>query len=159
MRLWNNQNIGIFVAVWYFYISCIRDITEVTEWHTLLQLWKWSLLYFATTSLCWNHPSLHSFLHLNPSKVKPSYMTGFHSTGHPIPQAAICTLFPRLCLGMLAIPWSRAINGKGFFELEQRKILVMSTKMRWRNCWKEMEEKQNEREGRWWKPHVWPYRI
>jgi hypothetical protein len=31
---------------------------------------------------------------------------------------------------MLAIPLSRAINGKGFFELEQRKILVMSTKMR-----------------------------
>ncbi|KAJ6976514.1 hypothetical protein NC653_028604 [Populus alba x Populus x berolinensis] len=24
--------------------------------------------------------------------------------GHPIPQAAICTLFSRLCLGMLAIP-------------------------------------------------------
>ncbi|KAJ6881236.1 hypothetical protein NC651_027944 [Populus alba x Populus x berolinensis] len=23
---------------------------------------------------------------------------------HPIPQASICTLFPRLCLGMLLIP-------------------------------------------------------
>ena len=36
------------------------------------------------------------------SKVQPNYMPGFHSTGHPIPQAAVCTLFPRLCLGMLA---------------------------------------------------------
>jgi hypothetical protein len=34
MRLQNDQNIGIFVAVWYFYTSCIRDITKVTEWHT-----------------------------------------------------------------------------------------------------------------------------
>jgi hypothetical protein len=71
---------------------------------------------------------------------------------------------------MLATPWSRAINGKGLFELEQRKALVRSTEMRWRgviwwrNCCVEMEEKQNGREklreGQRWKPHVgWPYRI
>ena len=90
------------------------------------------------------------------SKVQSSDMPCFQVTSDPIPQAAVCTLFPRLCLGMLAIPWSRAINGKGFFELEQRKTLVKSTEMRWRNSWMDMEEKQNERE-RWnrWKPHVW----
>jgi len=71
---------------------------------------------------------------------------------------------------MLATPWSRATNGKGLFELEQRKALVRSTEMRWRgviwwrNCCVKMEEKQNGREklreGQWWKPHVgWPYRI
>jgi hypothetical protein len=71
---------------------------------------------------------------------------------------------------MLATPWSRATNGKGLFELEQRKTLVRSTEMRWRgviwwrNCCVKMEEKQNGREklreGQWWKPHGgWPYRI
>ncbi|KAJ6418925.1 hypothetical protein OIU84_002154 [Salix udensis] len=38
------------------------------------------------------------------SKVKLSYNPCFHFTSDPIPLAAICTLFPRLCLGMLAIP-------------------------------------------------------
>ena len=38
------------------------------------------------------------------SKVQCSYLPGFHVTNDPIPQAAVCTLFPRLCLGMLATP-------------------------------------------------------
>uniref|UniRef100_A0A6N2LLH6 Uncharacterized protein n=1 Tax=Salix viminalis TaxID=40686 RepID=A0A6N2LLH6_SALVM len=38
------------------------------------------------------------------SKVKLSYNPCFQFTSDPIPQAAICALFPRLCLGMLAIP-------------------------------------------------------
>jgi hypothetical protein len=38
------------------------------------------------------------------SKVQSSDMPCFHVTRDPIPQAAVCTLFPRLCLGMLAIP-------------------------------------------------------
>jgi hypothetical protein len=92
-------------------------------------------------------------------EVQCSDMPGIQVTSDPIPQAAVCTLFPWLCLGMLAKHWSRAINGKGFFELEQRKTLVKSTEMRWRNSWMEMEEKQKERErlgeGQWWKPHVW----
>jgi hypothetical protein len=36
------------------------------------------------------------------SKVQSSDMPCFHVTRDPIPQAAVCTLFPRLCLGMLA---------------------------------------------------------
>ncbi|KAJ6976429.1 hypothetical protein NC653_028531 [Populus alba x Populus x berolinensis] len=38
------------------------------------------------------------------SKVQCSDMPGFQVTRDPIPQAAVCTLFPRLCLGMLATP-------------------------------------------------------
>ena len=38
------------------------------------------------------------------SKVKLNYNPYFHFTSDPIPQAAVCTLFPRLCLEMLAIP-------------------------------------------------------
>jgi hypothetical protein len=38
------------------------------------------------------------------SKVQSSDMPGFQVTSDSIPQAAVCTLFPRLCLGMLAIP-------------------------------------------------------
>jgi hypothetical protein len=64
-------------------------------------------------------------------EVQCSDMPGFQVTSDPIPQAAVCTLFPRLCLGMLAIlRRSRAINGKGLFELEQRKALVRSTETR-----------------------------
>jgi hypothetical protein len=37
-------------------------------------------------------------------EVQCSYLPGFHVTSDPIPQAAVCTLFPRLCLGMLATP-------------------------------------------------------
>jgi hypothetical protein len=37
-------------------------------------------------------------------EVQCSDMPGFQVTRDPIPQAAVCTLFPRLCLGMLATP-------------------------------------------------------
>ncbi|KAJ6889846.1 hypothetical protein NC651_023565 [Populus alba x Populus x berolinensis] len=36
------------------------------------------------------------------SKVQSSDMPCFHVTGDAIPRAAVCTLFPRLCLGMVA---------------------------------------------------------
>jgi uncharacterized membrane protein len=36
MRLRNDHNFGIFVAAWYFYVSCIRDITKVTEWQACI---------------------------------------------------------------------------------------------------------------------------
>jgi hypothetical protein len=35
-------------------------------------------------------------------EVQSSDLPCFHVTSDPIPQAAVCTLFPRLCLGMLA---------------------------------------------------------
>jgi hypothetical protein len=35
-------------------------------------------------------------------EVQYSDMPGFQVTSDPIPQAAVYTLFPRLCLGMLA---------------------------------------------------------
>ncbi|KAJ6881095.1 hypothetical protein NC651_027823 [Populus alba x Populus x berolinensis] len=38
------------------------------------------------------------------SKVQSSDLPCFHVTSDPIPRAAVCTLFPRLCLGMLATP-------------------------------------------------------
>ncbi|KAJ6950794.1 hypothetical protein NC651_004466 [Populus alba x Populus x berolinensis] len=38
------------------------------------------------------------------SKVQCSDLPGFQFTRDPIPRAAVCTLFPRLCLGMLATP-------------------------------------------------------
>ncbi|KAJ6976426.1 hypothetical protein NC653_028528 [Populus alba x Populus x berolinensis] len=64
-------------------------------------------------------------------EVQSSDLPCFDVTSDPIPRAAVCTLFPRLCLGMLAIlRRGRATDGKGLFELEQRKALVRSTEMR-----------------------------
>jgi len=99
-------------------------------------------------------------------EVQSSDMPGFQVTRDPIPQAAVCTLFPWLCFwkGILTIVlrWSRSTNGEGLFELKERKRLVIWGEWSW-NCWMEMEEKQNERErlreAQWWKPHVLPCRI
>ncbi|XP_061956704.1 uncharacterized protein LOC133678426 [Populus nigra] len=44
------------------------------------------------------------FINMRISNLMSKWFGDAQKLGHPIPQAAICTLFPRLCLGMLAIP-------------------------------------------------------
>nr|XP_034926657.1 ATPase family AAA domain-containing protein 1-like isoform X2 [Populus alba] len=44
------------------------------------------------------------FINTRISNLMSKWFGDAQKLGHPIPQAAICTLFPRLCLGMLAIP-------------------------------------------------------
>ncbi|KAJ6881233.1 MSP1 family protein [Populus alba x Populus x berolinensis] len=44
------------------------------------------------------------FITMRISNLMNKWFGDAQKLGHPIPQAAICTLFPRLCLGMLAIP-------------------------------------------------------
>ncbi|KAL9372036.1 hypothetical protein Peur_034280 [Populus x canadensis] len=44
------------------------------------------------------------FINMRISNLMSKWFGDAQKLGHPIPQAAICTLFLRLCLGMLAIP-------------------------------------------------------
>ena len=56
------------------------------------------------------------------SKVKLSYNPCFHFTSDPIPQAAICTLFPRFCLGMLEYPEAELLMEKDALNWSKERL-------------------------------------
>lgn len=65
-RWWN-----IKCTIWYKHeIFILKNVVFANEKFRQLLI-----CFFACTSLCWNHPSLHSFMHLNPCKSCWSVLT------------------------------------------------------------------------------------